>query len=54
VSGLPDYEALKEQLMENVRAVHGDATAGRSTQAATRSADDELLSEVRRIRELLE
>ncbi|MXR19407.1 PH domain-containing protein [Halobacterium bonnevillei] len=54
VSGLPDYEALKEQLMENARAVHGDATAGRSTQTATRSDEYELLSEVRRIRELLE
>ena len=56
VGGLPDYEELKDQLMSKVRATDGAGAADVPADDRDRdaAADDELLAEVRRIRELLE
>lgn len=56
VTGLPDYEELKQQLMSKVRATSGVDAADVPADQRERDtpADDELLAEVRRIRELLE
>lgn len=57
VQGVEDYEAIKEQVMDEVRARRGvaedEATAERPAGAGD-LGDADLLVEVRRIRELLE
>ena len=59
VQGAEDFEDIKEQVMDEVRAHRGVAedegeAPAEATTAATGAVDEELLEEVRQIREILE
>ncbi|MFC6976555.1 PH domain-containing protein [Halomicroarcula sp. GCM10025709] len=56
ISGVSDYEAIKEQILDRVRERPAKATESEDEPAivGTTTSTDEVVSELRRIRELLE